>query len=106
MESKDLLDLCRQHGIDVKSQLSSLTDEQRDEVVKLTSRGPAVATAAPPSAIPATPGPIRHLPPSKPPVLPRGTAAPKPPATPRPAAPTPAPTPPPTPDATEVAPTA
>src|SRR5207237_805835 len=30
MESKDLLDFCRQAGIDVKNQLSSLDPEQRD----------------------------------------------------------------------------
>jgi len=34
MESKDLLDMCRQAGIDVKNQLSSLTPEQRDAADK------------------------------------------------------------------------
>ena len=36
MESKDLLDMCKQHGIDVKNQLSSVEPEMRDEIV---SRG-------------------------------------------------------------------
>ena len=34
MESKDLLDLCRQHGIDVRNQLSSVEPEQRDLAAK------------------------------------------------------------------------
>src|SRR5262249_39661279 len=47
MESKDLLTLCQQHGIDVKNQLSSIDPEVRDQVVQLVKRGPATAAAAP-----------------------------------------------------------
>jgi translation initiation factor IF-2 len=47
MESKDLLTLCQQHGIDVKNQLSSIDPEVRDQVVQLVKRGSATATAAP-----------------------------------------------------------
>ena len=39
IESKDLLDLCRQAGIDVKNQLSSLDPEQRDAIEQLVKRG-------------------------------------------------------------------
>jgi translation initiation factor IF-2 len=54
MESKDLLDLCRQAGYDVKNQLSSLDPEQRDAVELMIKRGgAAVAVATPPK--PATP---------------------------------------------------
>ncbi len=78
VESKDLLDLCRQAGIDVKNQLSSLDPDQRDTVLvllkKSASGGTAVATstAAPPKPGPATPvipvvqTPIRNLNPARP----------------------------------------
>ncbi len=55
IESKDLLELCRQAGIDVKNQLSSLDPDQREAVEKLARRGPgagvgtATAVAAAPS---------------------------------------------------------
>jgi translation initiation factor IF-2 len=45
MESKDLLDLCRQNGIDVKNQLSGLSQEQRDLVVQLARRGGSAGPA-------------------------------------------------------------
>jgi translation initiation factor IF-2 len=67
MESKDLLELCRQAGIDVKNQLSSLDADQRDAVEVLVRRqgggGTATATAvatAPPvskTAVLAPPAP-------------------------------------------------
>jgi translation initiation factor IF-2 len=41
IESKDLVDMCRQAGIDVKNQLSSLDPEQRDQIVLLVRKGPA-----------------------------------------------------------------
>ena len=47
MESKDLLDLCRQAGIDVKNQLSSLDPEQRDAVELMVKRGGGTAVMAP-----------------------------------------------------------
>ncbi len=52
VESKDLLDLCHQAGIDVKNQLSSLDPEQRDLVEQMLKRGGAgggTAVAAPPA---------------------------------------------------------
>lgn len=48
VETKDLLDLCRQSGIDVKNQLSSLDPDQRDMIEALVKKGGAVAVAAPP----------------------------------------------------------
>lgn len=54
VESKDLLDLCRQAGIDVKNQLSSLDPDQRDMIEGLVKKGGgAVAVAAPPAPKPA-----------------------------------------------------
>jgi translation initiation factor IF-2 len=52
MESKDLLDMCRESGIDVKNQLSSLTQEQRDQVEQLARSRGGVTTAAPPRPLP------------------------------------------------------
>jgi translation initiation factor IF-2 len=43
IESKDLVDMCRQAGIDVKNQLSSLDPEQRDQIVLLVRKGPSAA---------------------------------------------------------------
>src|SRR5438128_1355548 len=45
MHSKDLLELCQRHGIDVRNQLSTLDQDQRDQVVELVKRG----ASAPPS---------------------------------------------------------
>jgi translation initiation factor IF-2 len=68
VDTKDLIDLCRQAGFDVKNQLSSLDPDQRDTVVQLLKRGggSAVAVAAAPKAsgpvIPQvmTPVPVLH----------------------------------------------
>src|SRR5207237_1540784 len=67
VESKDLIDLCRQAGIEVKNQLSSLDPNQRDAVVQLVKRtGGGVAVAAPPRSASAvipqvmTPVPVLH----------------------------------------------
>ena len=49
MESKDLLAVCRQHGIDVKNQLSTIEPELSDRIKQLVQGG-GVATAAPPKA--------------------------------------------------------
>src|SRR5438132_8873310 len=51
VESKDLLDLCKQLGFDVKNQLSSVDPEQRDQLEELIKKGggTAVAVAAAPS---------------------------------------------------------
>ncbi len=70
MESKDLLNVCRQAGIDVKNQLSTLDPDQRDLVVQMVRKGqsapagPAVQTAT----LQAPPGKIRILD-KRPPVL-------------------------------------
>ena len=89
VESKDLLDLCRQAGFDVKNQLSVLDPEQRDAVEVMIRKGGGVAVAAPPkpvvSAIPTIPTPVPVLPtrtvrreaePAKPAVPPSPAAAP------------------------------
>jgi translation initiation factor IF-2 len=67
LESKDLIDLCRQAGIEVKNQLSSLDPHQRDAVVQLVKQGGGgVAVAAPPKPASAvipqilTPIPVLH----------------------------------------------
>jgi translation initiation factor IF-2 len=72
MESKDLLDLCRQAGFDVKNQLSSLDPDQRDAVEQMVRKGGGVATAAPPKPVSTPVAPLRNIPilPSKPAVLP------------------------------------
>ena len=87
VESKDLLEMCRQAGYDVKNQLSSLDPDQRDAVEALVKRGGAsggVAVAAPPAA----PRPVPVLTPQKPRTLPSRPAKAAPPA--RAAEPTPA----------------
>jgi translation initiation factor IF-2 len=68
IESKDLVDLCRQAGIDVKNQLSSLDPDQREAVEQLVRRGAgAVAVAAPPppkpvsAGFPTLPSPVPNL---------------------------------------------
>src|SRR5262245_54936271 len=64
MESKDLLDLCRQAGMDVKNQLSSLDPEQRDQIVALVKRRGSVAVATAPKPQPvlsSPPQPMRNL---------------------------------------------
>ncbi|HLJ92364.1 MAG TPA: translation initiation factor IF-2 [Gemmataceae bacterium] len=71
LESKDLIDLCRQAGIEVKNQLSSLDPHQRDAVVQLVKRGGGgVAVAAPPkpasAVIPQVMTPVPVLHPSRP----------------------------------------
>ena len=38
MESKDLVALCKQHGIDVKSQLSTIEPEVRDQVMQMVQK--------------------------------------------------------------------
>jgi translation initiation factor IF-2 len=47
VESKDLLDLCKQAGFDVKNQLSNLEPEQVATLKDLIKRGPKSAPAAP-----------------------------------------------------------
>src|SRR2546429_3549026 len=45
VETKDLIDTCRQAGIDVKNQLSSRDPDERDMVVKMLKGGGGTATA-------------------------------------------------------------
>src|SRR5438132_9092987 len=54
VESKDLLDLCKQAGFDVKNQLSNLEPEQVATLKDLIKRG-AKTTPAPTPHKPATP---------------------------------------------------
>ena len=48
LDSKVLVDICREANIEVRNQLSSLEPEQRDLIVEMVRRGGSVATAAPP----------------------------------------------------------
>jgi translation initiation factor IF-2 len=89
VDTKDLIDLCRQAGFEVKNQLSSLDPEQRDLVEQMVKRGGGVALAAPPkTAAPVipqvmTPVPVLH------PARARREAHPEPPKPAAPAAKTP-----------------
>jgi len=68
IDSKDLLEMCRQAGYDVKNQLSSLDPEQRDQIEVLVKRGGSTSTAtavAPPPPL-AAPSPIPVLTSQKP----------------------------------------
>jgi translation initiation factor IF-2 len=75
MESKDLVALCRQHGIEVKSQLSTIEPEVRDQVVQLVqkkgsaSSGPASARSTSTLSPPDRKIPILDDKPKVPPVL-------------------------------------
>lgn len=48
MESKDLLDLCTELGLDVKNQLSNLDPKQVEQIEAAVKRGAATATATAP----------------------------------------------------------
>ena len=65
VDTKDLIDLCRSLGIDVKNQLSSLDPHQRDNVVDILKRGPGNATSSPPKPAPSAQSqvmaPVREL---------------------------------------------
>jgi translation initiation factor IF-2 len=65
VDSKDLLEMCRQAGFDVRNQLSNLEPEQRDLIEQMVKRGGAsVAVAAPAkhaAVIPTVPAPIPNL---------------------------------------------
>jgi translation initiation factor IF-2 len=71
VDTKDLIDVCRKAGMDVKNQLSSLDPDQRDHVAQLLKKGGggvAVATAIkpPPPVTPQGMTPVRVLTPSRP----------------------------------------
>ena len=58
METKDLLVLCQEHGLDIRNQLSTIEPEQRDQILDLVKRGSAQtpSQAAPaPAPVVATP---------------------------------------------------
>jgi len=67
VDSKDLVDLCKSQGWDVKNQLSSIEPEQRDILVQLIKSGgkkaaaPAAPAAPPRPTIPAPPRAVRPL---------------------------------------------
>jgi translation initiation factor IF-2 len=61
MESKELLDLCRQHGLDVKNQLSTLNPEQRDAILALVRNKGAAAVAPKAPTVPPV-LPPKHVP--------------------------------------------
>src|SRR5438128_5213134 len=55
VESKDLLDLCKQAGFDVKNQLSNLEPEQVATLKELIKRGATSGLAAPTPHKPVSP---------------------------------------------------
>ncbi len=66
VDSKDLVDLCKSQGWDVKNQLSSIEPEQRDVLVLMVKKGgpkpaQASAPAAAPPRPPAVPRAVRPL---------------------------------------------
>jgi translation initiation factor IF-2 len=46
MESKDLMVLCRQNGIELKNQLSTVGPELRDQILEVVKRGPSATAQA------------------------------------------------------------
>lgn len=84
VESKDLLDICRQMGFDVKNQLSSLDPDQRDAVVLQLKKGKPVGPAA--GAAPSKPAASPVIPVIQTPIRNLNPIRPKPPATQKPAA--------------------
>ena len=46
METKDLLVLCQQNGLDVKNQLSTIEPEVRDQILQLVKRGSTIGANA------------------------------------------------------------
>ena len=57
VESKDLLDMCRDAGMDVKNQLSSLEPEQAEAIKLLVKRGGKPGAAAPAAPVATAPLP-------------------------------------------------
>jgi len=54
LESKDLMVLCRQNGIELKNQLSTVGPELREQILELVKRGPS-SSAAQAARTPAAP---------------------------------------------------
>ncbi len=105
MESKDLVALCRQLGIDVKSQLSSIEPEERDRIVQSLQRKSG-SESAPQRSVPNLPVVERKIPvlEAKPRVAPELGRMPPKPAPPAETAAKPTMAPVPTPPATPVPP--
>ncbi len=61
LESKDLLAMCRAHGIDVKNQLSTVEPEVREQIEQLVKRGSAAAASAKTTAAPVLPKPMEKV---------------------------------------------
>src|SRR5476651_2250915 len=61
VESKDLLDLCKQAGFDVKNQLSNLETEQVIALKELLKRGSKPASAGLPPTKPVNPAPLPEV---------------------------------------------
>src|SRR5437016_3259631 len=61
MQSKDLLDMCRAHGIDVKNQLSSIEPEMRDQIEQLVKRAPAAGPGPAKTAAPVLPPKTKEI---------------------------------------------
>jgi len=60
LESKDLMVLCRKHGIDLKNQLSNVSPEQREQIIDLVKRGSSTATQPQRAATPVIPTVIQR----------------------------------------------
>jgi translation initiation factor IF-2 len=75
MESKDLVVFCQQHGLDVKSQLSTIEPEVREQILQLVKKptAPAAPPPPPPPAAVAPPAPRKIQ--TNPTAKPRTTAA-------------------------------
>jgi translation initiation factor IF-2 len=73
VQTKDLLELCQRHGIDVRNQLSTLDPDLRDKVIELVKRGGSAPTSSqpkppPPAKLPTEPRKITNLEPRRAPV--------------------------------------
>ncbi|MBY0227837.1 MAG: hypothetical protein K2W96_01015, partial [Gemmataceae bacterium] len=67
MESKDLLALCQDHGLDIKNQLSTVEPEVREQILKLVggpgkgAKAPAPPPPPPPAQAPVLPKPMKTI---------------------------------------------
>lgn len=64
MDSKELIELCRKAGIEIKnSALASISEEERDKVLAAVQKSDSVATATAPSSATGPLAPVREKPP-------------------------------------------
>src|SRR5262245_43919351 len=66
IDTKELLEICKQAGLDVKNQLSSIDPDQKEMIEQLVKKGAHKAQATParaagPAALPDVNKPIRNL---------------------------------------------